>query len=110
MSHKLQKGYDVSMRLQQALSGFARNWRRTIINIFVLFVFIVTFYVLHPDLTWENVRYGLTVGGILAAFEITLRALIKWIYGTSSTAKRLLQAVTVACWVAFIIIVSVYNR
>ncbi len=94
------------MRLQ--LSGFARHSRR-IINIAMLLVSIVLFYVLHPGLTWKDLRYGLTVAGFVAAFDITFRVLIKWKYGTSPTAKRLSHVITVADWIAFLVIVSVYS-
>jgi hypothetical protein len=97
------------MRWQQALSDFAQNSsRRTIINVTALLIFLLMFYAWHPGLTWHDLRYGLIVGGFLAALDFILRALIKRRYGTAPPAKHLSQVVTIAYWISYISIVSVY--
>jgi hypothetical protein len=81
---------------------------RTLASILLLLVTVAVLYYRYPGSERKHLYYGLTVAGCLVVLEVAFRALIRWRYDDSSTAKGLSRVVTLIWWFAFIVIMAVF--
>ena len=81
---------------------------RTLASVLLLLVTVAVLYYRYPGSERKHLYYGLTMAGCLVVLEVAFRALIRWRYDDSSTAKGLSRVVTLIWWFAFIVIMAVF--